>query len=169
MEGRTANSQLNFFHEKNANHFLKKQKDVSNEIYRQNSCNHITSKHRELETSMCLKRSFATHYITGNLMHPISNLSVTLDNVCYYIILSGTCDFSEPALCKLQLFFCSVSQAGAGFKMHVRFATTLGKQSLAGELTRMTKTHSLVAVFYTLMWKALTTQFKKPQHEQKSL
>ena len=65
------------------------------------------------------------HYITSNLMHPISKLSVTLDNVTYYIMHSGTCDFSEPTLCKLQLFFCSASQAGAGFKMHVRFGSTL--------------------------------------------
>lgn len=68
-----------------------------------------------------MKSSFAMHYITGNLMHPISNLSVTLDNVSHYIMHSGACDFSEPTLCKLQLFSCSVSRAGAGFKMHVRF------------------------------------------------
>lgn len=39
------------------------------------------------------------HYITCNLMHPISNLSVTLDNVSYYIMHSGTCDFGVPTLC----------------------------------------------------------------------
>lgn len=94
------------------------------------------------------------HYITGNLMHPISNLSVTLDNVSYYIMHSGTCDFSEPTLCKLQLFFCSVSQAGAGFKMHVRFAITLGTHSLGGGLAHMTETRSLMAEFYTLAQKA---------------
>lgn len=82
------------------------------------------------------------HYITGNLMHPISNLSATLDNVSYYIMHSGTCDFSEPTLCKLQLFFCSVSRAGAEFKMHVRFAITLGTHSLGGELAHMTNTLS---------------------------
>lgn len=66
------------------------------------------------------------HYITGNLKYPISNLRVTLDNVSYYIMHSGAYDFSELALCKLQLFFCCVSQGEAGFKMHVRFAITLG-------------------------------------------
>lgn len=45
------------------------------------------------------------HYITGNVMRPISKLSVTLDNVFYYIMHSGTCDFSELTLCTLQLFF----------------------------------------------------------------
>lgn len=70
------------------------------------------------------------HYITGNLMYPISNLSVNLDNVCYYIMHSGAYDFSELALCKLQLFFCTVTQAVADFKMHVRFAITLGTRSL---------------------------------------
>lgn len=69
------------------------------------------------------------HYITGNLMHPISNLSVTLDNVSYYIMHSGTCDFSDPALRKLQLFFCSVSRPEVGFKMHVRSAIIWGTQS----------------------------------------
>lgn len=75
------------------------------------------------------------HYITGNLMHPISNLSITLDNVSYYIMHSGTCDFREPTLCKLQLFpGINWSQAEAGFKIHVRFAITLEKHSLGGEL-----------------------------------
>lgn len=91
------------------------------------------------------------HYITGNLMYPISNLSVTLDNVSYYIMHSGTCDFSEPTLCKLQLLFCSMSQAGASFKMHVRFAITLGTNSLGGELAHTTEPRSLIAEFYKLI------------------
>lgn len=100
------------------------------------------------------------HYITGNLMHPISNLSVTLDNVCYYIMHFGAYDFTELALCKLQLFFCSVSLAEAGFKMHVRFVITLGTHSLSGELAHMTETHSLIARFYTLIQKVLRSQFQ---------
>lgn len=72
------------------------------------------------------------HYITDNLIHPISNLSVTLDNGSYYIMHSGAGDFSVRALCKLQLFFCSVFQAGARFKMHVRFAIILGMHILGG-------------------------------------
>lgn len=84
------------------------------------------------------------HYITCNLMHPISNLSVTLDNVSYYIMHSGTCDFSEPTLCTLQLFFCSVSLAGADFKMHVRFAITLVTQS-----GWRTGAHDLNTFFYS--------------------
>lgn len=74
------------------------------------------------------------HYITGDLMHPISNLSVTLDNVSYYIMHSGACGFSELALFELQLVFFSVSQAGAGFKMRVRFATTLEMNSLGEDM-----------------------------------
>lgn len=45
---------------------------------------------------------------------------------------SGAGDFSVRALCKLQLFFRSVSQAGARFKMHVRFAIILGMHGLGG-------------------------------------
>lgn len=77
------------------------QKHVPNYIYKQNSYNQ-KSKHGELEThSSILKRSLARHCITSNLILPISNLRVTLDNVSYYIMRSGTCcDLSEPALCK---------------------------------------------------------------------
>lgn len=115
---------------------------------------------------MCvLKRSFSTHYITGNLIHPISNLSVTLDNVSYYIMNSGAYDFSEQTLCKLQLFFCSVSQGGTDFKMHVRFAITLGTHSLGGVLAHLTATHSLKAEFYTLIQNARRSRFQSLTRE----
>lgn len=93
-------------------------------------------------------------------MLPISKLSITLYNVSYYIMHSGTCDFSESTLCKLQLFFCSVSLARAGFKMHVRFAMTLGTHSLGGGVAHMSQTGSLAAEFYMLIQKALRSQFQ---------
>ncbi len=102
-------------------------------------------------------------------MRPISKLSVTLDNVFYYIMHSGTCDFSEPTLCTLQLFFCCVSQAGARFKMQVRLAVTLGTRSLGGELVYMTEASSPIAEFYTLIKKRSKILISKPQHDQRSI
>lgn len=50
------------------------------------------------------------HYITGNLMLPISEPSATLDNVSYYIMLSGACDRPASSVQLLRVFVPSPSR-----------------------------------------------------------
>lgn len=60
-----------------------------------NSCNHITSKHGELETFVHFEKELchALHHWQSNAPYQ----QATLDNVSYYIMHSGACDFERAS------------------------------------------------------------------------
>lgn len=94
-----------------------------------------------------MKRSFATHYITGNLKHPISNPSVTLNNVSYYIMHFGAGGLRERV--SERCVNCSCSFAPCPRQEQILrctsgFAAALGTRRLGGEPSRVTPTQEIL-------------------------